>query len=605
MASAPSKIPGYSIASLVMGTTGFTVTLFNLTSSAFTVLTTAASLGDDAGVFQAQLTIQEQIFRRWGHGLGITGSEDDLDERLRTETSLFNAVVAGLCSIRKILLNVDDLKSRYGLEATDEITGRGTLLTELRATDILDGETLLREYERRREDAEKTQKRISILKKLRWAITDKEKFEALILLLSKFNNDLYSLISPLDAKIIAKAVAGEILRTTNIVQLANIRRAALGSGTDVEALATRKYNASIILQTPAEVPDMRVSGGLKCLDVKLTAANRRRAVGNYRDTKPGVLKPVIIEWKFVDPTISNRDKDLLESNTRNMAYFLQQEKSNPLTGTLRCLGTTGIISDSDEHKKYGLIYNLPDGVGTGELPISLFDILPDEDDNNDYEELFLGDKFRIAQMLSQALYQLLVSNWLHKSIRSENVSFFQPRSNLSKRTLRSISTEAMFLTGYDFARPGGLKDPTQKAGNIAFDIYAHPLYRGGKVKYSRLFDIYSLGVVLLEIGLWRRIESGVRPDQTPDSVRSMLIQACIDELGPAMGKSYRDAVQCCLEGDFAIEGLTLGESPEPNWDEMGSEEIATLQSKDEQVNGDLYESFYWKVVSPLAKLYAG
>jgi len=142
-----------------------------------------------------------------------------------------------------------------------------------------------------------------------------------------------------------------------------------------------------------------------------------------------------------------------------------------------------------------------------------------------------------------------------------------------------MSTEAMFLTGYDFARPGGLRDPTQKAVNIAFDLYAHPSYRGGKVRYCRLFEIYSLGVVLLEIGLWRRIESGVRPDQSPESVRSMLIQACDEELGPAMGKLYRDAVWCCLEGDLAIKALTIDESPEPIWEEMSSE-IAILQTKD-------------------------
>jgi len=599
-----SKPPGYAVASLVMGTTGFTVTLFNLTSAAFTVLTTAANLGEDTGVLQAQLTIQEQIFRRWGHGLGLTGFEDDLDERLKSETSLFNAVVGGLCSIRKILLSVDELKSRYGVEGSDEITGRGSLLTELRATDILEGETLLQNYERRREDLEKTQKQISILKKLRWAIKDKDKFEDLISLLSKFNNDLYTLISPLDAKVLAKAVASEILRTTNIVQLETIRKAAQHSGTDVAAHATRRYHASVILQSPSEVPDMRVPGGLKSLDIKVTATNGRRAVGSYRDTGQAPPKPVIVEWKIVDSTITSIEKGILESNTRNLAYFLQQD-NGILTGTLRCLGTTGIVTESDEHKKYGLIYILPDGVEFQQLPVTLFDIFPDEDDNSKYKELDLGDKFRIAQMLSEAVYQLFIGNWLHKSIRSENISLFQPGSNFSKRAPQNLSTMAMFLTGYDFARPGGLKDPTQKAGNIAFDLYAHPLYRQGKVKYCRLFDIYSLGVVLLEIGLWRRIESGVRQVQTPESVRSMLIQACNDELGPAMGKPYREAVRCCLEGDFAVNDMIINQDPEPKWEEMSSEEIAALQAKDERVNGDLVESFYWKVVSPLAKLHAG
>ena len=84
----------------------------------------------------------------------------------------------------------------------------------------------------------------------------------------------------------------------------------------------------------------------------------------------------------------------------------------------------------------------------------------------------------------------------------------------------------------------------------------------------------------------------------------MLIQACNDELGPVMGAVYRDVVRCCLQGDIPVDRLTIDDQPEPQWEELGPEEIALLEARDEQLNGDLTTAFYWKVVRTLGKLYA-
>jgi hypothetical protein len=83
-----------------------------------------------------------------------------------------------------------------------------------------------------------------------------------------------------------------------------------------------------------------------------------------------------------------------------------------------------------------------------------------------------------------------------------------------------------------------------------------------------------------------------------------LLEACNDELGPSMGRVYRDVVRGCLEGNLLVEGLSLNEEEEPNWEELDADTIAALEAKDEKMNGDLTTSFYWKVVKELGKLYA-
>jgi serine/threonine protein kinase len=230
--------------------------------------------------------------------------------------------------------------------------------------------------------------------------------------------------------------------------------------------------------------------------------------------------------------------------------------------------------------------------------------LPDDDDDDcTRDEFNLGDKFLLAQILAQSLYELHVSNWLHKAMCSDNVLYFQRAGGLGRRGTGKISVGLPFLAGYGLARTGRLSDPTQKAKNITIDLYAHPKYRDGKARYRRLYDIYSLGVVLLEVGLWRRVESGVTPEQNPEQVRSMLVDTCMAELGPAMGVVYRDVVRCCLLGDFPVDALSSDE-PALDLEALSAGEVAVAEARHERTNDDLTAAFYWKVVKMLGKCYA-
>jgi Prion-inhibition and propagation len=598
-----------TIVGLVLGSTSFSIQLYQSTLAAYEVFTTAKNLGKDASVLQAQLLIQEQLFRRWGDGLGLTKTEDEIDERLKTETGLFNAVAAALSNIKFILLDTEELKRRYGVEAMDEIMDQGHLLSELAATQILDGETLLREHEKRRQDIEKTYKKLSIMKKLRWAIRDKERFEILISHLAKFNNGLYSLIPPVEAKILAKAVAAELLRTTDLGSLLTLQRAAQHSDTDIASLAQLKHRSLMMILTPTEVPLMELPEKSAGLTINHTTPSNRRSIGTYLSSKNKSAKPepVMIEWKFVGRDIRGEEKALLETRTNNLAYLLHHTNKPKDLRALTCIGLTKDMTDTAEHLKYGLVYAIPSSSPKSDLPTSLYDLLPSNEEEETSEEFDLGDKFRIARILAQSLYQLHVSGWLHKAICSDNVLFFPPQSRLtSSHGPQKTSNKSLFLAGYEFARPGRLRDPTQKAGAITIDLYAHPAYRSGSnVKYRRLFDIYSLGVVLLEIGLWRRVESGVTARQTAEEVRDTLVEACERQLGPAMGTLYRDAVSACLKGEFPVEGLAVEDGEEePKWEELSAEEITTLEVKDEQINSDLSTAFYWKVVKVLGLLNA-
>lgn len=555
-------------------------------------------------MLQAQLLIQGTLFKRWGDGLGLTkGNVEDVDERLKQdgEGTLFQAVIVGLNTAKQVLSDTEKLKKSYGLAGSDELTGGGQLLVELQGMALVDSAAAAADYRRRTEEAEKMQKRVGIMKKLKWVIEDKEKFGKLVERLTGLNNGLYSLIEPLEASILAKAVVGELLRTLDLGRLKVMGRAAraTGNASDVASLAALRQRAVEITRFPHRVPDMELRERSKGLTLFSTGRGSRRAMGSYEDESNGSsdrTRSVLVEWKIIESNLTGQEKSLLDTTTNSLAFFLNQNNKSEGLRSLNCIGVTKPVSHSAESIRYGLVYNFPGKVLEQSPPSSLFEML--QDDNS---EVDLGNKFSIAQALVQSLHELHVANWLHKAICSDNVLFV--RQSGASGQHKQILASSVYLAGYEFSRPGRLRDPTQPAGDVVRSVYAHPAYRGGNVRYRRLFDIYSLGVVLLEIGLWQRAADSVRPGQTANDVRDLLIESC-QELGPAMGRVYRNAVECCLAGDFPVEGLNTVQEAEPDWLEMTADEIAALEESDEQMNADLTASFYWKVVQSLRKLYA-
>jgi hypothetical protein len=594
-----------TIAGLTTGSIGFAITLYRTTLDLYSVFTTASSLGQDAHVLQAQLLIQETLFKRWGDGVGLTkGSVEDVDERLKRdgEGSLLQAVVVALSSAKQVLSDTEKLKKSYGLEGSDELTGGGQLLVELQGMSLVDSAVVVEDYQRRKDEAEKMQKRLGVMQKLKWVIKDKEKFGKLVERLTGLNNGLYSLIEPLEASILAKAVVGELLRMLDLARLRDLCTAAkaTSNASDVASLAALRQRAVEITRFPDSIPDMELPGTSKGLTLFSGGRGERRTVGSYQGEKNGTREPtklVLVEWKIIESNLTGQEKEILDTTTNSLAFFLNHNNKSEGLRSLTCIGVTKPVSQSAESIHYGLVYDLPGKSTEKKPPLSLFEMLRD-----DKNEIDLGNKFLIAQVLVQSLHELHVANWLHKAICSENVLFIRQSGASGPRG--QISASSVYLAGYEFSRPGRLRDPTQPAGDVVRSVYAHPAYRGGDIKYRRLFDIYSLGVVLLEIGLWQHAATSVRPGQTANDIQELLIESCEEELGPAIGRVYRNAVHCCLTGNFAVEGLNSVKEDEPNWLEMTADEIVAMEQLDEQMNADLTASFYWKVVQPLRKLYA-
>ncbi|KAJ0357265.1 hypothetical protein COL154_010308 [Colletotrichum chrysophilum] len=74
--------------------------------------------------------------------------------------------------------------------------------------------------------------------------------------------------------------------------------------------------------------------------------------------------------------------------------------------------------------------------------------------------------------------------------------------------------------------------------------------------FNKIHDIYALGVVLLEIGLWQPVltleKSGFSKVRDPNAIKKHLIKHAEKRLGAKMGDNYQKVVLNCLKGDFKV-----------------------------------------------------
>jgi len=84
-------------------------------------------------------------------------------------------------------------------------------------------------------------------------------------------------------------------------------------------------------------------------------------------------------------------------------------------------------------------------------------------------------------------------------LRPENVIFFQQGTE--------IDITNLYLEGYEYARADNPSDMTESPiPQQEANLYRHPaLLKANRGSFRKAFDLYGLGCLLLEIGLWENL----------------------------------------------------------------------------------------------------
>ena len=197
----------------------------------------------------------------------------------------------------------------------------------------------------------------------------------------------------------------------------------------------------------------------------------------------------MVEWKAVEKRWAGKLKPRIEA----LGVLLNKANDHSI-GSLPFLG---FFQEYDQNR-YALVFEIRPFVGAGlaarpEAIETLHDRL-------NQTAPPMKERVSIALSLARAVRQLHTAGWLHKGIRSENILFF----NTGKEDHKSL--QGPYLADFGYARVVGLtefSEPALNASNVVSrTLYTHKGNLEGS-SFCKSFDVFSLGLVLLEIGLWK------------------------------------------------------------------------------------------------------
>jgi hypothetical protein len=120
-----------------------------------------------------------------------------------------------------------------------------------------------------------------------------------------------------------------------------------------------------------------------------------------------------------------------------------------------------------------------------------------------------------------------------------------------------------YLVGFSYARRGTARSTGSSRAEWRKEIYRHPERQAAElgvdpeVYYKPYHDLYSLGVVLLELGLWERLETAYDTElkrATPNQRKGRLIDLANTYLPLKVGSTFARIVRGCLEAGHETDG---------------------------------------------------
>ena len=310
------------------------------------------------------------------------------------------------------------------------------------------------------------------------------------------------------------------LNDPDLAQCAQFKREVLAATKEALAAAQRAGPAR---SSPLRLLPPRISK-------RRNTEHSHLIVAELSDRASGNAEPVLLEDKSYERGPQPQYEKFVEARVCEVAAILSK---TPKPAKMRVLDCVGYVPNR-QSKSFSLIFRFPKDTASSTVPVSLQRLLPSGPNGWDRRQKGraipsswtskpgLQTRFAMASSLTQSFSLLQACGVLHKGIAPENIIFFQ--DNESASGIRDLSQP--FLCGFTWSRLHGsdyISDHTQgpNLSSTSSLLHSHPAYSfNHNQRYLKVFDLYSLGLVLLQVGVWRRLADIA--DELFPSVKSMI-----------------------------------------------------------------------------------
>ncbi|KAL6891147.1 prion-inhibition and propagation domain-containing protein [Trichoderma longibrachiatum] len=545
-----------------LGVVGFIGQLFDGCVKAYGYFTTAANLDADSQRMLCKVRIEEMRLVVWGREWGVAEGRFDehLSERSNPQLRLLATQI--LEQLHGTVTDFKKLQDRYGL--VDEAAGKSGRedVSPSRKGSRDEGRKMMNGLKMTSNGSTTSERswRKELGLRTKWVIGDKDKFANLLKDLKDFNDGLEALFPPSQVPSFQRAWTHHLLDRAqrDVAELSLLENASSGIYPQLTNSATlKKLRINLDSKPQASFkPTFALRIGLSSLEIppEATSASSSSSSSSRRRCQAHHVTAgnVLIEWIDYD-----RDEvDERVAHVRRLDDLARMmhsaSESHPDLHSIDCLGYT----DDTINSRYGLVYKAPSSSHS-----SLDALIA----SPDLKTPDLDARVRLAATLAVALWSLHSLDWLHKSLCSSNILFFPSAfsaSGLSPTAAAALRPDVSnpYLAGFAASRPDLDVALSVAPRNPSIEhLHRHPAsLRGGP--HVKPYDVYSFGLVLLEIGLWKVLQTYYKAHYSAERWRDKVVLAVlVPGLGSKVGRRYREVVEMCLRVDEGMSSSEAGE----------------------------------------------
>ncbi|KAI9655335.1 MAG: hypothetical protein M1821_005482 [Bathelium mastoideum] len=556
----------------IIGAVGVLGQVFDGCIKAYRIFTAAANLGRDSERLVCKIRIEEARLQVWGREWGVV--EGRLEANLAAADwgppGLLSLAETILTQLYSTIMDFHKLQDRYGLREA--------------APGSVDKDAYNKSEDPRSSMAAKLRDGLAL--RARWVVTDKEKFGVLLEDLGFYNDRLERLFPPEKISTFQRTWRNELLDSTqrNVQNLNLLENASSEKYPQLNALAKLKHlrinldaqepSKKILSTSALKIPRWRLNFG-GATDSTRVQGVYQRPTDTLKDGQVAEEVPVLIDFISYEHYQDIDSRLHLYQRVDNVARMLHSASNrHPDLHTLDCLGYV----DDTAATRYGIVHLLPEAAPQSSLKpefLSLSTVINDSTRRTPD----LDARFRLARSLAIALWSFHSLDWLHKAFYPSNILFFPPSVAPNGAASINHDIDYPYVLGFDSSRPEHLSEMSAAAQpSVAHlpDLYRHPDSLGiWRQSYRKAYDIYSLGLVLLEIGLWTCITGYWKSKYSPSVFKQKILSGMVPHLGSKTGSRYRTVVERCLTYGNDAEQLKTakdaerkGDKPETNRKEI-------------------------------------
>ncbi|KAK6522235.1 hypothetical protein TWF281_002802 [Arthrobotrys megalospora] len=292
------------------------------------------------------------------------------------------------------------------------------------------------------------------------------------------------------------------------------------------------------------------------------------AVAIHQSSDSAKPTPILVDFRQYPENATELAVQKLRNLVRDVAAVFASAGPEDMS-VLTCIG----FAHDPLNSRFELHFSFPSI--TKDRPRSLSDMLLDNVNKKQGIFHYLNQRIALAKQLASAILYVHSFGFVHKNIRPDNVLIFEPSQSKDGSDVKYEQFPRYlgkpFLVGFNGIRKVDAESQMLLHPDPKQMIYHHPdrhrLKEGDE--FTMKHDVYSLGVIMLEIALWgsfydrgpgglgSKLWADANRLHPPDKLNGIFVRMATTQVPRIVGERYRDAVLACLTGLKDENGETI------------------------------------------------